>query len=107
MQETQVQSLGWEDPLEKEMATHSNNLAWKNLMDTGAWWAAVHRVAKSGMTEWLTLTYLLTDFGSCLFVIICLEVFSDFLLKSSLTHFFFSIAHYLIYTCLCFSHFSS
>ena len=29
MQETQVQSLGWEDPLEKEMATHSNTLAWK------------------------------------------------------------------------------
>ena len=27
--ETQVQSLGWEDPLEKEMATHSNVLAWK------------------------------------------------------------------------------
>ena len=26
--ETQVQSLGWEDPLEKEMATHSNILAW-------------------------------------------------------------------------------
>jgi len=29
MQETQVQSLGWEDPLEKEMATHSSKLAWK------------------------------------------------------------------------------
>ena len=28
-QETLVQSLGWEDPLEKEMATHSNILAWK------------------------------------------------------------------------------
>ena len=28
-QETQVQSLGWDYPLEKEMATHSNNLAWK------------------------------------------------------------------------------
>ena len=27
--ETQVQSLGWEDPLEKEMATHSNILAWE------------------------------------------------------------------------------
>ena len=37
MQETQVQSLGWEDPLEKEMATHSSILAWKNLMDRGAW----------------------------------------------------------------------
>ena len=29
MQETQVRSLGWEDPLEKEMATHSSFLAWK------------------------------------------------------------------------------
>ena len=29
MQETWVQSQGWEDPLEKEMATHSSNLAWK------------------------------------------------------------------------------
>ena len=29
MQETQVQSLGWEDPLEKEMATHSSTLAGK------------------------------------------------------------------------------
>ena len=28
MQETWVQSLGWEDPLEKEMATHSSILAW-------------------------------------------------------------------------------
>ena len=28
-QGTQVRSLGWEDPLEKEMATHSNILAWK------------------------------------------------------------------------------
>ena len=27
--ETQVQSLGWEDPLGKEMATHSSTLAWK------------------------------------------------------------------------------
>ena len=29
MQETQVRVLGWEDPLEKEMATHSSILAWK------------------------------------------------------------------------------
>ena len=29
MQETQVQPLGWEDPLEKEMATHSSILAWE------------------------------------------------------------------------------
>jgi len=29
VQETWIQSLGWEDPLEKEMATHSSALAWK------------------------------------------------------------------------------
>ena len=29
MQETRVWSLGWEDPMEKEMATHSSTLAWK------------------------------------------------------------------------------
>ena len=29
MQETQVRSLGWEDPLEKETAAHSSTLAWK------------------------------------------------------------------------------
>ena len=29
MQEPQVQSLGWEDPLEKEMATHSSIFAWE------------------------------------------------------------------------------
>ena len=31
MWETQVRSLGWEDPLEKEMATHSSTLAWRIL----------------------------------------------------------------------------
>ena len=29
VQETRVRSLGWEDPLEKEMATHSSILAWR------------------------------------------------------------------------------
>ena len=32
MQETQVQSLGWRDALEKEMATHSSTLAWRILL---------------------------------------------------------------------------
>ena len=42
MQETWVRSLGWEDPLEEEMATHSSILARKNPMDRGAWWASRH-----------------------------------------------------------------
>ena len=37
LQKTWVQSLGQEDPLEKEMATHSSVLAWENSMDGGAW----------------------------------------------------------------------
>ena len=45
--ETRVQSLGWEDLREKEMATHSSVLAWENPMDIGAWWATVHGVEKS------------------------------------------------------------
>ena len=36
MPETWVQSLGWEDPLEEGMATHSSILAWRILMDRGA-----------------------------------------------------------------------
>ena len=43
----QVLSLGQEDPLEREMATHFSILAWKNPMDRGAWQAIVHGVAKS------------------------------------------------------------
>ena len=47
MRETWVQTLDWEDPLEKGMATHSSILAWRIPMDRGVWWAAVHGVAKS------------------------------------------------------------
>ena len=39
--------LGWEDPLEEGMATHSSILLWRIPMDRGAWQAIVHRVAKS------------------------------------------------------------
>ena len=46
MQETWVQSLGGEDPLEEGMATHSSILALRIPMDRGAWQATVHRVAK-------------------------------------------------------------
>ena len=47
MQETWVGSLGWVDPLEEGMGTHSNILAWRILMDRGAWRATVHGVTKS------------------------------------------------------------
>ena len=47
MQETWVLPLGWEDPLEEGMATHSCILAWRIPMNRGAWQAIVHGVAKS------------------------------------------------------------
>ena len=51
MQETQVQSLGQEDPLEKEMATHSSICAWRipwteepgRLQSIGCDWACTHK----------------------------------------------------------------
>ena len=47
VKETWVGSLGWEDPLEEGMVTHSGILAWRIPMGRGAWRAAVHEVAKS------------------------------------------------------------
>ena len=42
MRETWVRSLGWQDPLEKGMTTHSSILAWRSPVDRGAWRPAVH-----------------------------------------------------------------
>ena len=52
-----VPSLGLEDPLEEEMATHSSVLAWENPMDRGAWWATVHGVRKN-QTQLSDLTWI-------------------------------------------------
>ena len=56
MQETQIQSLGWKDPLEKEMATHSSILAWRipqteelGRLQTMEWWRVRH--------DWATNTH--------------------------------------------------
>ena len=46
VQKTQVQPVGWEDPLEKGMAAHSSILALRIPIDRGAWWAAVHEITK-------------------------------------------------------------
>ena len=46
-------SLGWDNPLKKEMATHSYSCL-ENSMDRGAWWATVRGVTESDMTEHMT-----------------------------------------------------
>ena len=48
MQGTLVQTLSQEDPLEKQVATHSSILAWEIPMDRGAWQATVHGVQRVG-----------------------------------------------------------
>ena len=60
MQETWVQTLGWEDPLEKGTAIHPSILAWRIPMDRGAWQATVHEVAKS----WTQLSDFHFHFGA-------------------------------------------
>ena len=47
MREIWGRSLGWDDPLEEGMATHSSIVAWRITMVRGAWWATAHGVAKS------------------------------------------------------------
>ena len=59
MLETQVPSLGWEDPLVKGMVTYSSILAWRIPMDRGAWWATVHGIAKS-QTQLSNFTFSFT-----------------------------------------------
>ena len=48
--------LGWEDPLQKGMATHSSILAWRISWAEEPSGLQVHVVAESNMTEWLTLS---------------------------------------------------
>ena len=47
MQEIWAQSLGWEDPLEEDMETHSNIPVWRTPMNRGTWRATDHGVTKS------------------------------------------------------------
>ena len=58
MQETRIQFLGWEDPLEEGMATHSNILAWRILWTEEPGGLYSPWVCKeSDTTEWLTLLF--------------------------------------------------
>ena len=47
MQETLIRFLGWEDPLEDSVETHTSILAWRIPMDRGAWRATIQGIAKS------------------------------------------------------------
>ena len=60
MWEAWVWSLGLEDILEEGMATLSSILAWRIIMDTGAWRATVHGITQSDMTEQLNTQFILS-----------------------------------------------
>ena len=55
MQETRVRSLGWEDALEKEMATHSSTPAWK--IPNGLRSLLVHRIFQARVLEWVAISF--------------------------------------------------
>ena len=66
MQGTQVWSLGWEDSLEKGMATHFIILAWRIPMERESWRATVHRVHKEwDTTKWLILSHHIHKLTQC------------------------------------------
>ena len=62
MQETQVQSLGWEDPLEKKMATHSSTLAWEIPWTEKPIGYSLWGCKESDTTERPALHFTLLDF---------------------------------------------
>ena len=81
MQEkTRVQSLGWEDPLEKEMATHS---CLENPMDGEAWETTVHGIAESDTPEWLHFLFFLF-FLRLDNILLCIYMYNTLLIHLSL-----------------------
>jgi len=67
MQEMWVRFLGWEDSLEKEMATHFSILAWEIQWTEGAWQATVHGVAKRVRQDLVTKQQQQTTIFSCIY----------------------------------------
>ena len=57
MQEPQVRSLVWEDPLEKKMATQLQDSCLENPMYRGAWWATVSPLVTKSWTQLSTYTH--------------------------------------------------
>ena len=64
MWETWVRSLGWEDSLEKEMATHSSTLALKNPMDGGAWCRLLSMGSQRVGHDWATSLHFTSPSGT-------------------------------------------
>ena len=90
MWETWIQSLGWEDPLEEVVATCSSVLAWRILMDRGAWWATVHRVQRVRPTR---VAKHSTDHLS-------FRMYSQYKIRDS--EYFYYLVHAASLTCYCF-----
>ena len=76
MQEMRLQSLGREDPVEKEMATHCSILALENPMDRGAWWATVPGIAKSWKDMTVHAHALFNTLQNDLILVLLLEALS-------------------------------
>ena len=69
VQEMRVQSLGWEYPLAKGMATHSSILAWTIPMDREAWIRALVFVAACGLFLLVLSKELLFVVATCLLIV--------------------------------------
>ena len=74
MLETWVQFLGQEGLREKEMATHSSILAWKDLMDRGALKATVHSHQSRAQLRTIFLSFFIVYKLICLTISLLLEV---------------------------------
>ena len=79
MQETWVRSLGWEDPLKKEMATHSSTLAWKIpwTQSTGSQRVGHDQAASLS----LFFFHLTGEFSFLFFLFFCVCIFLNFIFK--------------------------
>ena len=103
MQETQVQSLGWKAPLQKEMATHSNILEWRIpwVEETGSLHSP-RGLKESDRTAELSFPLHINIFKSKLTVIINFFLNTAFPLRSESRQGSYSLPHYSVYQLIIF-----